>query len=351
MSMSIHTPPLVRGDTSGLDQPTVSNNKLIVKPNAQTPGATVLQTSLRLDDTQGLRNTALTPETALRQLFDMLEGIFRTMRDIFSGKTTIKPDPDKQPVAPDTKELVKPDAGKLPVLPDAPKELIKPDAGKLPVLPDAPKELIKPDAGKLPVLPVAPKELIKPDAGKLPVLPDARKELVKPDAGKLPVLPDSRKELVKPDAATVRVLPQPADVSVIVPDGNKPRPSPFPPTVPKPEISVNNDPKTNVQVNVVLNHCHCPDGKVSPDRLPIPRVSTDTRPQPPILPDAQPQPAVFPGNIPRPNVPMDIKPQPQVLPDTKPTPLPDTPAPDLTSPGPVDAGRHGRFNHRLSSRF
>jgi hypothetical protein len=317
MSISIHTPSMIKVDTSTLDKPAISNNKLSVRPNAQSLGATVPQASLRADDTQGVGNAAITPEAALGQLFDMLEGIFKAMRDLFSGKTAIKP-----------------------------------DSGKLPVKPDAAKELVKPDAGRLPVLPDTKKELVKPNAGKLPVLPDTKKELVKPDAGKLPVLPDTNKELVKPDAGMLPVLPQPGDSPVIVPDRNKPHPVPSLPTVPKP-ASVNNDPKSNVQVNVVVN-CHCPDGKVTPDRLPAQKVSTDARPQPPVLPDVKPQLPVLPGNFPRPNVPLDIAPQPMVLPDNMPTPSPDGPTPDLTSPGPVDdrsAGRHGRFNHRLSSRF
>ncbi|WP_218061245.1 hypothetical protein, partial [Pseudomonas sp. 24 E 13] len=141
MSMSINTPPLVKVDTSALEQPAVSNTKVILKPTVQSPGTTPLQTSLRPD------NTAVTPETALRQLFDMLEGIFRAMRDIFSGKTQVKPDVDKLPIAPDNgKEPIKPDAGKLPISPDTHKERVKPDAGKQPVLPDTSKELVKPDA-------------------------------------------------------------------------------------------------------------------------------------------------------------------------------------------------------------
>ncbi|WP_300635295.1 hypothetical protein [Pseudomonas sp.] len=337
MSMSINTPPAVKVDASAFDQQKISTNNVIVKPNAQPQGATLLQSSLRSDDTLGLGNTLITPETALKQLFDMLEGIFRAMRDIFAGRTAMKPD-----------------SGKLPIALDAGKELIKPDAGKLPAVPNALKELVKPDAGKLPAVPNALKELVKPDAGKLPAVPDALKELVKPDAGKLPAVPDAPKALVKPDAPKLTVLPQPGDVPVNVPDGKKLRPMPFSPTVPRPETSVNNDPKTNVNVNVVLSHCHCPDGTVLPDRLPKPWVSTDIRPQPAVLPDARPQAPLLPGNFPRPNMPVDTRSQPAVLPDNQPTPFPDAPTQDLTSPGPVEdrpAGRHGRFNHRLSSRF
>ena len=282
MSMSINTPPLVKVDTFVTEQQTVSDNKVTPQQTGKSLGTTPPQTSLRPD------NTAITPETALRQLFDMLEGIFRAMRDIFSGKTPIKP-----------------------------------DSGKLPIAPDNSKELVKPDAGKSPVKPDTPQALIKPDADTLPVKPDTNKERVKPDAG-------------------MRVLPQPNDPLFNVP-GNKPHPMPLHPTVPKPEISVDNDPKTNVNVNVVVGHCHCPDGKVLPDRLPPSRVSTDTKPQPPVLP----------GGFPRPNVPTDTKTQRPMSPDAKPTPLPDAPTPDLTSPGPVEdrtADRHGRFN-RLSSRF
>ncbi|MBA1431563.1 hypothetical protein, partial [Pseudomonas orientalis] len=118
MSMSINTPPLVK-----VEQQAVSNNKVNLKPTAQPLGTTTLQTPLRPD------NTVVTPETALRQLFDMLEGIFKAMRDIFSGKPPVKPDSGKLPIEPDTsKELIKPDTGKLPVKPDSSKELIKPDA-------------------------------------------------------------------------------------------------------------------------------------------------------------------------------------------------------------------------------
>ena len=301
MSMSINTPPAVKVDASAFDQQKISTNNVIVKPNAQPQGATLLQSSLRSDDTLGLGNTVITPETALKQLFDMLEGIFRAMRDIFAGRTAMKP-----------------------------------------------------DSGKLPIALDAGKELVKPDAGKLPAVPNALKELVKPDAGKLPAVPDAPKALVKPDAPKLTVLPQPGDVPVNVPDGKKLRPMPFSPTVPRPETSVNNDPKTNVNVNVVLSHCHCPDGTVLPDRLPKPWVSTDIRPQPAVLPDARPQAPLLPGNFPRPNMPVDTRSQPAVLPDNQPTPFPDAPTQDLTSPGPVEdrpAGRHGRFNHRLSSRF
>ena len=301
MSMSINTPPAVKVDASAFDQQKISTNNVIVKPNAQPQGATLLQSSLHSDDTLGLGNTVITPETALKQLFDMLEGIFRAMRDIFAGRTAMKP-----------------------------------------------------DSGKLPIALDAGKELVKPDAGKLPAVPNALKELVKPDAGKLPAVPDAPRALVKPDAPKLTVLPQPGDVPVNVPDGKKLRPMPFSPTVPRPETSVNNDPKTNVNVNVVLSHCHCPDGTVLPDRLPKPWVSTDIRPQPAVLPGATHQAPLLPGNFPRPNMPVDTRSQPAVLPDNQPTPFPDAPTQDLTSPGPVEdrpAGRHGRFNHRLSSRF
>jgi hypothetical protein len=119
MSMSIHTPPIIKAETSTLDQPAISNTKLSGKPNAQSLGATVSQTSLRLDDTQGLRNMAITPETALRQLFDMLESIFKAIRELFSGNIAMKPDSGKLPVLPGNSPRPNVPLDTLP-MPDAP---------------------------------------------------------------------------------------------------------------------------------------------------------------------------------------------------------------------------------------
>jgi len=153
----------------------------------------------------------------------------------------------------------------------------------------------------------------------------------------------SGNHMIRPDSGDLRNLPQPGDFPVMVPGGNRRRSMPFPATVPRPEISVN-DPRAKVHVNVVVSDWRSDDARVPPNRVPALKVSTDTRPQP----------LLVPGNLPKPSGQMNSHSLPGVLPHNRPVPRPDGSTPDLTSPGPADgqfAGRQGRFNHRLSSRF
>ena len=327
MSLSINHPSFANVDTSPLARQSPVAPKTDVRSEVPTTSSNVQPMALRNEHTKGTQNELMFNAGALTKLFDMFEQFFKSMREMFLGKNM------SPAVLPGTNNLndVKPD-NKVDMQ-------VKPSAEKLPVKPSTTDPAIKPEAKKL---------LVQPDAGKLPVTPGTVGKLVAPDVqnNSAPVLP----------------------------------------SMPKPEVTVTNDAKANVQVSVSLNHCHCPDDqgrhRVAPDSgvkpIPQPGVKPEVKPipQPDVKPEVKPipQPGIKPEvkPVPQPGVKPEVKPIPQ--PDTLPIPkskvtplpapnvtpsidpkvLPDKPEPDLTSSGPVDKrfdSRHWRLNDRPAFRL
>ena len=130
---------------------------------------------------------------------------------------------------------------------------------------------------------------------------------------------------------------------------------PVSPHLHKPGVSVTKDANANVQVNVNVGHCACPDTKAFPNSEVVPRVMPFLPHVPPmpeavrklnVMPERHihshvrptPSPGVMPSHA------HDVTPQPPVpvVPPITPAPLPATPTPDVTSPGPAES----RFDSR-----
>lgn len=340
MSVSVNNPSLVKIDASALDRHSLLLSKAGESSNLRRLGETVSPTPLHNDKSRFSPNEVMIPGAALTKLFDMLEMVFKTMREMLSGK--------------DLMPAVLPDSRQVPVKPEVHEPPAKLDVGKLLVKPEADKLLQKLNASDQPV---------KLDVGKLPVKPEAEKPLQKLNVNE----PTVKLDLSKLSVATDRT-----DSSAVLPDLRKLH---LMPTLPKPEVSVTNDAKANVHVNVNVSHCHCPDMKVPADNRPSPRVTPSPRPdmrldiapkpdhhQPGVTP--HPRAEVKPGDQLRvvPNPKAEVKPQgphkldlqtlltpksavtpdskpevkPDSIPDVTPKPLPVVPVPDLTSPGPTD---------------
>lgn len=326
MSLSVNNPSFMKVNASVLDRNSISSAKLAETTDVQVSGVRVANTPLSTDNVRFSPNELMIPGAALTRLFDMLEQVFKAIREMVSGK-------DLTPAL-----LSGPG-----VVPDA-----KPEARALPVNSDVAKQPNTPEVGNLPAEPQAPQ-------------PQAKRQLM--DAAVL--VPTALK-------APVALPHQPAS---------------------EPAITVTNDGKTNVHVNVNAGHCHCSDAQAVVNNVPqLKRVLDlsplpETAPQPGIKPgvtpdvkaDITPEPApevpgtvtpevesgTKPGVPPAPNteikpdhtpaVPGSVtpmvtpEPTPSVVPDITPKPLPDTPVPDLTSPGPVEDHFDPR-NWRLNTR-
>lgn len=252
MSLSINNSPFAKVGTTLLEQSSSVTPKIGVNPSPGTSNNNTSPTLLRHDNSRAPQGEAMLTSAAFAKLFDMLDMVFRAMREMLSGR--------------------------------------------------------------------AMNADLSPDKTKLPgSKPEAREQPVKPDVGKQPV---------RPGTPGLPVNPQPADPRTVRLDGRKPDSLQVMPATPKPEVSVTNDAKANVQVNVSLSHCHCPDTKG--------RHTVDVFPRPDAIPTPKAQ--VLP------TLKSEVTPQPtpSVTPDIKPTPRPDTPVTDLTSPGPAD----NRFDPR-----
>lgn len=319
MSLSVNNPSLVKVDASALDRTPVSPPNVGGDFNAQAAGLNPSSTRVHNDVSRLSPGEVMIPGAALTKLFDMLEMIFKAMREMMSGKNLMPATlPDSAPL-PD----VKPGVRNLPVSSDAAKQLNMPGAARL--LGNKPADMpVKPDAGKPADRPV------KPDADKrsdVQVKPDAGKQAdvkVKADADKqadVQVKADADKQadvLVKPDAGKPVNVPDARRQQLTVPS----------PPAPRSDVTVTNDAKTNVHLSVNVNSCHCPDTKVSPDGGLMPRSTVTTTVIPTNKTDAQP--GVTITVTPRDKT--DAQPAVAPLPGVKPRPLPDTP----TSPGAVE---------------
>ncbi len=326
MSLSVNNPSFMKVNASVLDRNSLSSAKLGETTDVQVAGARVANTPLSTDNSRFSPNELMIPGAALTRLFDMLEQVFKAIREMVAGK-------DLTPAL-----LSGPG-----VVPDG-----KPEARTLPVNSEVAKQPSSPDVGNLPAKPQGPE-------------PQAKLQLM--------------------------------DAAVVVPAALKaPAALPHLPA-PEPAITVTNDGKTNVHVNVNAGHCHCTQAQAVVNNVPRLKRVLDLSP----LPETAPQPGIKPGVTPdlkadttpehtpgvpgtiTPEVESDTKPSvppapkteitpdhthavpgivtpvvtpeptPSVVPDIAPKPLPDTPVPDLTSPGPVEDHFDPR-NWRLNTK-
>ncbi|WP_348751019.1 hypothetical protein [Pseudomonas rhodesiae] len=313
MSLTINNPTFVKPDTSILDQssskPTSADAKFA--PPSGTSRSDV--STARFESSSVKNNELMFSAGALSKMFDMIEQFFRSMREVFVGRNN----------APDLMSGLKHSPG---LTPDVTKAPVKPDAADQPATPGADKRSVKPDMEK---------QSVKPDAADQSVTPGLDKRRVTPQTTDLFGKADAEKTMVLADARNT--------------------PKPLVPQVPRPEVAVTNDEKANVQVNVNVSHCHCPDHGVLPDSGIRPRVIPDVRvgPNPDVTPKPVPRvkPEVKPDT--NPAVKLDVKPDtkpnvtPPVNPDTLVEVKPDKTEPDLTSPGPAENtfdNRGWRFN-------
>ena len=267
MSLSINNSPFVKVDTSPMERPVLPATATGVNQTASSHHSAGVHVPVRNDNAKGGQNEVIFNSGAFTKLFDMLELVFKTMREMFAGKN-ITPD-----VVPDAERSpkVKPDAGPQPkVKPDAgPQPMVKPDAGRLrPVLPGP----------TVPVLPAVPKPVVN-------VTNDANAQVKVEVNVNHCHCPDTKSEHDK--GLRPRVAP---DVSVTP----QPAPTVVPQTDTKPSVPPKADatPKPGVMPQ--------PQPQVIPDNDAKPTVNPD-RPQP--LPDlTSPAPGNDRGERNRPGV-------------------------------------------------
>ncbi|MGY2165633.1 hypothetical protein HX799_21425 [Pseudomonas tolaasii] len=280
MSLSINTPVFTRIDNAPIDH------------SPKTP-ETISPPSIAGKPAQNLFSTAkgdVTVDSAtLNKLFDMMELVFKALREMFAGKQA------KSSVLPDKVDV--PDV-KLEAATDS-------STSKTDELP-----LMTRNALKQLSTPVLAPEL-KPEMADTP----------DPDTGHLP-------------KAILNTL--------------KHQTAPILPPVSKPEVTVTNDANANVHVSVNIDHCHCPDTNrpLRPGRNPatIPQLLVSTP-----VPEEGGKLEVTPRLVPEmnPHTDQELKVDPQLeVPHNHP---PQEEKLDIASPGP-DAHsfgpRHGRFNMR-----
>ena len=293
MSLSVNNPSFVKFDAPVLDQKEVSPSKTGERSNAQAPGTNVSHTPLRIDNSPFSPNEVMIPGVALAKLFDMLEQIFKTIREMVAGKDlTPTPLPD---VGKSTESKM--DVRNLPANADAGKQLQ--DLGKLLGKSGADKPSDKPVAdgllGKsgadkqanMPSVDGAPgksgvdKSLDMQDLSTLLGKSGTDKQANMPGAGRLLGETDAGTQLNTPQP---RVKPQAIDLPEIKHDASKQTLTvSYPPTT-KLDGTVNNDARAGVNVHVNVN-CHCTDTKVSADGVVVSKQVSGQLP----MPDAGPQ--------------------------------------------------------------
>ncbi|MGR3890447.1 hypothetical protein, partial [Pseudomonas sp. 1152_12] len=253
MSLSVNHPSFVKADASAFDRNAGSSSNSSESTNAHAPGTSVSNTPLRIDNARFSPNEVMIPGAALAKLFDMLEQIFKTIREMVAGK-------DLMPAA-------LPDLGKSPEgVPQVRNLPADADAGTQ--LRDLGSKLLgKPDAGH---------PVNSPGTEGLQVKTDAGEQLDFPDSGKLPAVRDVPQPPVKP---------QPSDLPVVSHDARQQSLTVSYPTTTKADGTVISDAKANINVHVSVN-CHCPDSRVSAQSGLRPRLATDFV----SIPDALPQP-------------------------------------------------------------
>ncbi|MPR05222.1 hypothetical protein F0169_25990, partial [Pseudomonas sp. MAFF 212408] len=184
MTLSINTPAFVKFDTTPMATPAAlaMNASGSAVPTSSSQAAPIAP---RQDALQVPQGNVTISASSLSKLFDMLEQMFKTMREMFAGKD-ITPD-------------VLPGADKVPKLKvdgaDQPK--VKVDIGLLPKVKvdGADQSKVKADVGLLPKVKVdgadQPKIKVDIDLSPKVKVDGADQAKVKPDTGLLPkVMPD-----------------------------------------------------------------------------------------------------------------------------------------------------------------
>ena len=246
MTLSINTPPFVKFDTAPMDRPSPS---VLKSDNAGAPVANLKVTPLVVhqDNTQGGHGQVMVSAGSLSKLFDMLEQMFKTMREMFSGKNLTPP-----------------------ILPRSDQPKVKPDGGVLPkVMPDAADQpKIMPDTRPV-VLPMPFRPAPQPTIN---VSNDSNAQVKVEVNVSHCHCPDTKADHDK-DKQT-RVIPNPTPNVVPKPD-----------TTPKPDVTPQPDAKV------------VPDTQPKPDLTPKADTTPGTSVTPPdtkVVPDTVPQPEVKP---------------------------------------------------------
>ncbi|WP_339452033.1 hypothetical protein [Pseudomonas sp. JAI120] len=352
MSFSIDSSPFVKFDATPNDSQVPVLSKTGGSPGTATNDSKVIPPTIQQDLSRGSQGEMMISAGALSKLFDMLEQVFRAMREMVTGKTItpdLKTNSDtsaKVNSGTDPQKKNSTDSSPLPkVAPNAADQAkVQPDASPLPkVVPNAADQpKVQPDASLLPkVVPnAADQPKVQPDANPLPkVAPNAADQpKVQPGVNPLPKTApngdDQMKVKIKTDDGVFQVIP--------------PKPTPrYLPPVPQPGIHVTNDANAQVKVEVNVGHCHCPDTRAEHDKgrqtTVIPQPKADATPQttvtPQLKPDATPQTTVTPQPKPDATPQTTVKPQPKLEDTPQPpvNPVVPKPAPDVTSPGPAES--------------
>lgn len=343
MSLSINNSPSMKLDTARDDVSSSTLPKSSVPLSTSKTDSAWASSALFPDNTRTTRGEMMISAGALSKLFDMLEQVFKSMREVLLGKNVTP-----QPAIPSDRALK--------ATPDSSDPLkMKADAG---TLPKASSDSADP-------------QKIKADAGTLP-----RTTSASADPQKVKVNADP---LAKTPSDTTGELKVKIDDGLLPGTSHKPA-SRVSPAVPVPSVNVSNDSNAQVKVELNIGHCHCPDTPVEHDRgrlkavpgvqpNPVPMPKPEVTPQPEAkvpdtkaevtpkpeakVPDTKPEvtprpeakvPGSHPGVLHKPEpVPLPrVVPQPdtKIVPptDTKPTVTPDQPKPepDVTSPGPAE---------------
>lgn len=107
MSLSINNSPFVKVDTSPMERPVLPATATGVNQTASSHHSAGVHVPVRNDNAKGAQNEVIFNSGAFTKLFDMLELVFKTMREMFAGKNItpdVLPDAERSP-------KVKPDAG------------------------------------------------------------------------------------------------------------------------------------------------------------------------------------------------------------------------------------------------
>ncbi|WP_439864642.1 hypothetical protein [Pseudomonas antarctica] len=355
MSLSINTPAFVNVDNGHLDQPLHTPATLNLPSAAQT----------HTDNTFHPPKGEVTVDAGtLNKLFDMLELVFKALREMFAGKqskSSVLPDKADAPVT----EL---EVGKLP--PSVKANELLAVKGELPKQQSVPLTSLqnKPDStgttdAALVGMPALVRDTPKHSPGLI-ALPVTESDTIESHDHHTTDLPVTRWSTLRPQLNAVL------------------------PAAPKPEVTVTNDAKANVNVNVNIDHCHCPEtglplnngltSRVLPDVRLVPappHVDVTSETTPPIEPQITPKRAQELPLTVTPEVGLhtedDVKRDPALIvtPETPPvdyqvTPQPDVevtsehqpdePPLDVTSPGPAEDyvdQEEGHFKARSNFNF
>ncbi|WP_147296021.1 hypothetical protein [Pseudomonas fluorescens] len=309
MSLSINNSPSMKLDTARDEVPSSTPSKSSLPLSTSKTDSAWTSSALFPDNARTTRGEMMISAGALSKLFDMLEQVFKSMREVILGKNVTP-----QPAIPSDKALK--------ATPDSSDPLkMKADAA---TLPKASSDSADP-------------QKMKADAGTLPRTTSAST--------------DPQKVKVNADPSdTTSELKVKIDHGLLPGTSHKPT-SHVSTAVPVPSVNVSNDSNAQVKVELNIGRCHCPDTPVEHDRgrlktvpdaapnpVPMPKAEVTPQPEarvPDTKPGVQPKPALIPK--------AEVTPQPEArVPDTKPGVQPKpalipkaevTPQPEVKVPG------------------